>query len=187
MLHLKERLQPAPLVKFFFAVSSASQERRLEAEALLEKEVGSLELCSKAFCFSDFSKYYDSEFGSQTWKYFLAVKELAPADRLISIKLFAERIQLELCRKGEEWLRTVNLDPGYINGWQVVLSTVKNQSHRIYLGSGVFAEVTLLYSKRGFIAFPWTYQDYQSPLQQEYFMRLRARYTEQIGEDVGCE
>jgi hypothetical protein len=179
MPDLENRLRPVPRVKLIFAISLATRSRHIEAENLLENGVGPLELDSEIYCFSDFSKYYDSEFRGQTWKYFVAAKKCTSAERLVPIKLLAEKIQSSLALNNGEKRRTVNIDPGYINSWQLVLSTVKNQSHRLFMGSGVYAEVTLIYRDRSFTALPWTYPDYQYPSHLDYFETLRERYKEQ--------
>jgi len=157
MENLDERLKPAPEAKFFFAISSAQPERQIKAENLLQQQMGPFELCSVIYCLSEFSDYYDAELGGRSWKYFISIKKLRPADDLVPIKLAAEEIQIKLAKENDSRNRTVNIDPGYINGWQVVLSTVKNFSPRIYLSEGVFAEVTLIYRKKSFLKLPWTY------------------------------
>jgi len=180
MRRLEERLQPAPLVKPFFAVARSGQGRHRAAEERLEEAIGPLDVYSEVYCFSEFSSYYDAEFGGRTWKYLIAAKNLVSADKLVSMKLRSEEIQRELASSGKNLRRTVNIDPGYINGWQVVLSSVKNYNHRIYLRSGIYAEVTLLYRKARFIPLPWTYPDYKSPLVQQFLHELRNIYRDQL-------
>ncbi|MCK4715406.1 MAG: DUF4416 family protein, partial [Candidatus Marinimicrobia bacterium] len=53
-----------------------------------------------------------------------------------------------------------NIDPGYLTPAKLVLFSAKNFSHRIYTGSGIFAEVTMLYAHGEFVRLPWTYSDY---------------------------
>ena len=58
--------------------------------------------------------------------------------------------------------RAVNVDPGYIALEHVVLGTTKGFSHRIYLGEGIFADLTLLYENGSYRRLKWTYPDYGS-------------------------
>ena len=39
--------------------------------------------------------------------------------------------------------RPLNLDPGYVAERKLVLASVKDHAHRIYLRDGIYAEVTL--------------------------------------------
>ena len=41
--------------------------------------------------------------------------------------------------------RPLNLDPGYLTSAKLVLSSTKDHTHRLYLGQGIFGEVTLFY------------------------------------------
>ena len=44
--------------------------------------------------------------------------------------------------------RPLNLDPGYLTLAKLVLASTKDGSHRIYLGEGIYAEVTLFFHRR---------------------------------------
>ncbi len=174
---LDGRLKPAPTALFFFAVAAAKEEPCAALHERLHAEFGPLGRCSPIYRFSDFSTYYDEELGGTTWKYFLALREPRPADRMVEVKLATERIQSEFARHRAEGIRrSVNIDPGYVNGWQVALATVKNQGHRIYLGKGVFIEVELLYRRGVFHSLPWTYRDYRTDPALSFLHEARADY-----------
>ena len=72
--------------------------------------------------------------------------------------------------------RRVNLDPGYLLLSRLVLSTFKDFAHRIYLGRGVFAEVTLIFREGSFRPLPWTYPDYAAPETIALFNKAREDY-----------
>jgi hypothetical protein len=74
----------------------------------------------------------------------------------------------------------VNLDPGYLDAFKVVLASTKNASQRVYLQSGIYAEVTLLYHHGGFHRLEYTYADYVWPETIAFFTQLRARYLTQL-------
>ena len=176
-----ERLKPPSLARYFFAIATSEAEIHRESEGLIAEELGSLDIRSEIVTFSDFSTYYDQEFGGQCWKYLIALKEPLPVDQIVRIKLFTEKIETELAQKTEGGRqRTVNIDPGFVTGWQVVLASVKIHSHRIYLDRGVYCELTLLYRDKAFQSFPWTYRDYQSPPFIDFLKRLRGEYVRRI-------
>ena len=179
----RERLGPPSLASYFFALTSRKRGINRTAETAIEDEFGALATRSDCYCFSDFSEYYDEELEGTCWKYLVALDQPKPVDRLASVKLKVEAIEQRLSRKcGKELRRTVNIDPGYLTGWQVVLSSVKNHGHRIYLSGGVYSELTLLYRKGEFESLPWTYRDYLAPEVLEFFGDLRTVYSRQMKE-----
>jgi len=60
------------------------------------------------------------------------------------------------------------------------LATTKNRDHRIYIGQGIFAEVTLHFRGKSFRAWEWTYPDYATPEYIAIFNEIRALYREQV-------
>jgi hypothetical protein len=76
--------------------------------------------------------------------------------------------------------RQVNIDPGYIALGKFVLATTKDQSHRIDVGQGIFAEVTLRYRHGTFEPWEWTYPDYASAPHIALLNQLRRAYQLQL-------
>ena len=76
--------------------------------------------------------------------------------------------------------RPANLDPGYIEQAKVVLASTKNFYHRIYLGGGIFGEVTMHFKNNTYQFFPWTYPDYKSKDYQDFFLRVRQIFRSQL-------
>jgi len=62
----------------------------------------------------------------------------------------------------------------------MVLATTKNYSHRLYLGKGIYAEVTLKYEDGRYKPLPWTYPDYRSEEYMEFFDSIREKYSRQL-------
>jgi hypothetical protein len=62
-----------------------------------------------------------------------------------------------------------------------VLASCKNFSHRIYLGSGVWADLTLIYRAGGFMALEWTYPDYKGAAMTTLIEQIRNRYAFVLG------
>ena len=74
--------------------------------------------------------------------------------------------------------RRVNIDPGYITPAKLVLATTKDYSHRIYLGKGIYAEVTLIYSQKKYRILDWTYPDFRQEKYLAYFEEIRVKGLE---------
>ena len=52
------------------------------------------------------------------------------------------------------------LDPGLLLPTRFVLASGKDFTHRIYLAKGIYADLTLIYTRGVFQRLPWTYPDY---------------------------
>ena len=121
-----------------------------------------------------FTAYYDREMGAGLVKQFVGFGQLVQKDRIAEIKLDTNRMESELGAHTPQGLkRSVNLDPGYLTLAKVVLATTKNRDHRIYLGKGVFAEITLRYAHGRYEPQPWTYPDCQSEQATRFFLAMR--------------
>ena len=90
--------------------------------------------------------YYEKEMGTGLLRRFVSFAPLISPEALAEIKLKTHGIE-----EGYQWIegekrgRRVNIDPGYLDGGKVVLASTKGTSHRIYLRSGVYGEVTLFF------------------------------------------
>jgi hypothetical protein len=130
-------------------------------------------LASPAFDFGE-TDFYRASMGDGLKKqFFVFDRSLDPAE-LSDIKLQTNRWEAEYAELGnhsEE--RPLNLDPGYITLAKLVLASTKDHAHRLYLGRGIFAEITLQYRARGWRPFEWTYPDYRRADFQEFFTQCR--------------
>jgi len=121
--------------------------------------------------------------GTDLKKFFVFFEKLKSPEFLIDLKHISYKLEKAL------WIapnkRGVNLDPGYLCLSKIILATFKDFSHRIYLGKGVFAEVTLMFKQGDFTGLPWTYPDYLQPWVLEFFKRVRNWYKDRL-KDFKC-
>ncbi len=158
-------------VKLFMAVTfrkSTTVESVLE---LLAHSYGTPERFygSVPFIWSD---YYSEEMGQELEKYYAIFPVPIKRDNLDSIKNSTNRLENDWAIDGR---RTINLDPGYLARDKLVLASTKDFFHRIYLGAGIYGEVTLHYRKGVFRHFSWTYPDYKDPQFLEFLYAARAQ------------
>jgi len=139
------------------------------AYELLEKNFGEILLTSPATPW-DHSTYYQDEIGYPLLRQFHFFKTLIDPARLADIKLKTNGIEDILSLGGK---RRINLDPGYLTLYNIVLASTKNYSHRIYLGKGIFGEVTLIYKGETYHPHLFTYRDYQDKMWIELFVNAR--------------
>jgi hypothetical protein len=69
---------------------------------------------------------------------------------------------------------------------QVVLATGKRFSHRIYMGQGIYADLTLIYHKKAFQKLPWTYPDYCRPDMRQFLQRVRDKYVQDLQKNTAA-
>ncbi|MFQ3573731.1 MAG: DUF4416 family protein [Thermodesulfovibrionales bacterium] len=125
----------------------------------------------------DFSDYYNKELGEVIFRRYIFFKDLIHQDALADIKLLSNQIEDDL---SVDQKRTINLDTGYLTPAKIVLASTKDFSHRIYLGKGIYAEVTLIYKKGEFVHHLNTYPDYKHMRHQFYFHIARRILVENI-------
>jgi hypothetical protein len=138
----------------------------------LEDRFGPADHVSDLFTF-DQTDYYDAELGSPITRRLVAFEALRPLDELAEIKLFTNKLESRYAREGD---RLFNLDPGFITMQRLVLATGKNFSHRIYLKDGIWADLTLIWQKKGWVDFPWTFPDYAGDDMKSRLTKLRQSY-----------
>ncbi len=162
-----------PLVKLIFGLIGR-EEMIHDIEKELEK-YGPVDLRSPIIPF-DFTSYYEKEMGKDLKRRWISVDCLIPENELKRIKL--ETIEIEN-KYRVEGNRTINIDPGGVSDTRLLLPTTKNYAHRIYLGDGIFCEVTLLYRRKtGWENLPWTYPDYRTELAHKFFEEVRRKFLE---------
>lgn len=184
-------IEPEP-AKLFVGMLAARPEWLDEAEKLLAERYGPVDVTSPVIPF-DRTDYYREEMGTALKRKFISFDRLIAPDDLIDIKRTTNEIENDFAqavKKRETGdcppgavkgtvpcfpLRPVNLDPGYLDLSKVVLATTKDYSHRLYLGRGIYAEVTLHYHAGKYEPWPWTYPDYRTAAYGEFFLEVRER------------
>ena len=129
----------------------------------------------------DFTDYYEEEMGTGLLRKFVSFATLIDPGKLAEVKIRTNGLEQELAMDtGGQRRRRINLDPGYVDASRLVLATTKNVAHRICLGQGIYAEVTLTFRKKGCAYFDWTYPDYRSDRYTGLLCEIRRRYLDQV-------
>ena len=153
------KLKSPHKVKLFTGFIFNNPEIYNRAKAALINKFGPIDFESRALPFN-YTDYYAQELGTGLVRVFTGFSRLTPPDKLSRIKLITNSIETKLSKSGK---RTVNIDPGYIDMGKMILASTKDYAHRIYLGEGIYAEITLYYRDKSYRSHPWTYPDYSSP------------------------
>jgi hypothetical protein len=125
----------------------------------------------------DQTTYYREEMGEALQRWFVAMAAPFDAGRLAETKRRTNEIEARLAVDGQ---RRVNLDPGCLSLSNLVLATGKGYAHRVYLGGGLYAEVTLLWQNGGWCDLPWTYPDYRSAPVKAILAEFRETYRQRL-------
>ena len=161
---------PAGLVA---GVTFTGEEVLDQARHLLEDTFGPVAFESAAFSF-DMTDYYTAEMGAGLSKLFLCFERPIDIESLPAVKHTTNELEMKLAfGDPRRPSRRVNIDPGYVTLSKLVLATTKDYSHRIYIGGGMYAEVTLKFLENSFEPHETTYPDYRTPLALEFFNRVR--------------
>ncbi|PIE31692.1 GTP-binding protein [candidate division KSB3 bacterium] len=163
--------------KLIAAITSSDLRLIEYVEQQLSQTFGSYESKSDLFSFDDFTSYYALEMGTGLQKKFVSFQKMIPLEEFSDIKLLTNHLEQESAHDGK---RRINLDPGYVTHAQMVLATTKNYSHRIYIGKGIYGELTYVYKKKAFHFLEWTYPDYREPWAIAFFENVRMHYLQQV-------
>jgi hypothetical protein len=145
-----------------------------EVREALARALGALDRVSEVWPF-DTTDYYADELGADVRRQFVSFAAPFALDRLAEVKLTTNALECDFAQRmnrGHD-RRPVNLDPGYLTLAALVLATTKPRAHRIYLGRGIHAEVTLNFEGGRWRAWPWTYPDYAADRYHGFITQLR--------------
>jgi hypothetical protein len=166
-----------PTVKLFIAVLSAPTVE-LEYVAQLTSEVfGSVEYRGPRRPF-DVTTYYEDEMGPGLVRYILGFTGPHTADILVGAKLACIELEKGSSLDGK---RTINLDVGYLDHNKIVLASTKEAGQKIYLDSGIYADLAARYARGAYNPFDWSFPDFKDGRYNSDFMTLRSSLLHHAG------
>jgi len=148
-----------------------------QSEEILENSFGDTLYISPTLPW-DYSSYYRNEIGEQLCRQIIFFKNIVDSELLVDIKLKTNEIESALSLDGR---RQINLDPGYLTLAKVVLASTKNYAHRLYLGKGIYGEITLIYKDETYSPHIFTYRDYQDKSHIDIFIEAREMLKRMSG------
>ena len=169
-------VREASPVRFFASVMYRDETVPGRLHPVLVEAMGSIADRTQPSAFTH-SDYYNEEMGHGILRCFLLFEPLESRGTMARIKLATNAIERSFMKDGR---RTVNIDPGYLALEQIVLATTKGYSHRLYLGNGIFGDLTLIYREGTYRGLEWTYPDYGSIETISLFNTWRETYRRDL-------
>lgn len=170
--------QPQP-VKLIIGILAADQRCLAAAESAVAEAFGKADLVSPVYPF-DMTAYYQQQAGPAILRRFVSIETPIDPGRLGGVKHQTNRMEMQLAEVlATSWPRPVNLDPGYLEPSKLVLASTKNFAHRVYIGDGMWAEVTLTYNKGVWQVYPYTFPDFKSGRYNAFLSTAREKLAAQ--------
>ena len=148
-----------------------------EVERLVAETFGRVDSRSDVMDFT-FTRYYDKEMGRPIARVLYSIDQLVDPGELAELKIRSNGVEAGCA--APDGRRAINLDPGLLSLTRLILATTKPGAHRIPIGMGIHAEVTLLYQRGAFQPLQWTYPDFQSQVYHQWLQSVRRTYHESL-------
>ena len=185
---------PLPVCRFA-GLLAGSEEQLAAARNELAQWYGKIDDASAILPFT-FTDYYKDEMGPNLLRQWVRFDALFSPEHLAKCKLETNMAETLLARQFADQprgiqpgtpapLRPINIDPGYVHRYKVILATTKDHSHRVYIAEGIYGEVTLHWHQNRWTPWPWTYADYQTETAQSFFQKARTAYLERLQRIAG--
>jgi len=158
----------------FFAIMFTAETHYMAIMKILRQKFGEPFPCGSIYRVTDFTDYYIKEFGVELKKQFVVFKTAVSLENFHQTKVWTNQLELDgQIINSAATQRWINLDPGYLEPSKLVLFSTKNYAHRVYVGDGIYAEVTMTYAQGDFQKLPWTYPDYYWETNRRYLATIR--------------
>jgi hypothetical protein len=166
-------LRPHPPVLLLTAVITRHEVVLAWARERCVATWGAIALQSPTFAVTE-TDYYTPTMGANLGKTFLAFDCTYDPGDVAATKHLTNAWEAEYAALGRhEESRPLNLDPGYLTAAKLVLSSTKDHAHRIYVGHGMYAEITLFYRHGAWQPHEFTFPDYRRADYHAFFTQCR--------------
>jgi hypothetical protein len=164
-------MTPAPSIKLFIAFLAPQDFEPAPLLEMLSEVFGSVDFVGPPHAF-DVTRYYEEEMGKDLVRTIVSFSGPHQADILVGAKLACIELEKGLSIEGK---RTVNLDVGYVDHNKIVLASTKGAGQKIYLASGIYADLVARYAHGQYNPFEWSFPDFKDGRYNVEFATLRKR------------
>lgn len=171
---MAEPVLPEP-VKPIVAILWADENPLAAAQGMMEARWGPIDFVGAHHPFHA-TDFYLPEMGQPLSRRIISFQHLLSPDFLIQAKHECNQWEARLANDRG---RTVNLDVGYLDHNKVVLASMKAAGQKIYLGDGVYADLTLRFRDGAYRPFEWSFPDFADDRYQRDLLAVRDIYRRQ--------
>lgn len=170
------RIQKPPAGRLVVSVIYSSMDALADGLKALERKYGRVQCETLEIPCSD-QKYYGEEMGENLLRRLFSFSKTIKGHELPQVKSVLHKMETRFADQVNQYLfRSVNLDPGILTPGNLVMCGHRELNHRIYLGDGVYSELTLIHSGGEFNRLPWTNSDFCHDEAIDMFNRLRDSF-----------
>lgn len=172
-----------PRSKFFVSTLSVDVELLRRFGETLSSKFGEIEEEGPIHPWN-YSPNYSRELGDNIKRKFFVFRSLGSPEDLPGWKIATNAIENQYLAQDDS-SRKINIDPGYLNGSQVIFASTKRYHNRIYLRDGIYGDLTLYYDGKSYKALKGlTFPDYRNTATIGFFNRVRQSYMLEVRGDV---
>ncbi|MDO8494058.1 MAG: DUF4416 family protein [Deltaproteobacteria bacterium] len=135
-----------------------------------EKELGPIEIKSPWHPFE--SNYYEDEVGKNAKRCLVGFQKVFAPEQLPELKKLATKLE------GKE--RRINIDPGIVDLFKVILVSGKGGGMKVALTKGAHAYTLLRFEHGQWFPFPWTYPDFKEKTYHPELLEIRKSLSRQL-------
>jgi len=168
-------IHPSTPVKLFVVTLHNNSEVLEEVLGELHRSWGETDFISTDFPFN-ITDYYEQEMGKNLVRRFYSFTNLIPPDYIVEAKKITNAIEGKFSIDGK---RQINLDPGYIDYFKLVLASTKFGGQKIYMRDGIYADMSLVMYKGKWESFTWGFPDFKSGTYDSVLSEIRDLYKAQ--------
>lgn len=159
-----------PSIKLFIAVLAQPHVEPGYVAQLVSEVFGSVDFEGPPRPF-DVTNYYEAEMGPGLVRSIISFSGPHHADIIVGAKLACMELEKGSALEGK---RTINLDVGYLDHNKIVLASTKEAGQKIYLDSGIYADLVARYSRGEYRPFEWSFPDFKDGRYAPEFATLRT-------------
>ena len=165
-------------VKFIMPVLLSQDSDIQDVLPILTEHFGPVDFISRPYLF-DITDYYQPEMGEALNRVILSFERLIPPEDIRECKILTNELEDVWRSQGN---RAVNLDPGYIDYFKLVLASNKAGGNKVAVGKDVWLDINLLFVKKQWQILDWTFPDFKTGKYNADLSTIRNNYKKQMRE-----
>jgi len=159
-------------VKYIVGILTAHDDLMEQALHYLREYFGPTDYQSQWYPF-DHTNFYGSEMGHPLKRAFVSFENLQPPELIYKAKIWCAKVE-DRFRENEG--RQVNLDPGYVDYFKLVLASGKFGGHKVAITKGCWVDFISMYSKGVWQPMPWCFPDFESGIYDKDMTEIRRLF-----------